>query len=187
MGKFIDGDGDRDIDLDNQDSFGAGWEFELELTDGTIEFERPVTDEGGFTYFTVEFGPDGTTATLTEVPQEGFEFYDVDCAAVHVDEPDMGYNTEVDASVDGDSVTFQLDPDYLVVECDFYNAAQGTVGGETATPPSNTLPPTDTSGPASTPTSGGWLAMFLVLAALLAAALVSIPIGGTDRTTSRRR
>jgi hypothetical protein len=188
VGKFIDGNGDRDIDLDNQDSFGAGWEFGIELTDGTIEGgESAVTDEGGFASFTVEFGLDGTTATLTEVTQEGFEFYDVECLAVHVDEPDLGYNTEIDASVDGDSVTFQLDPDYLVVECDFYNAAQDSGGGETATPPSNTLPPTDAGGSTNTPTSGSWRAMLVLLAGILAAFLVSIPIGRADRTISGRR
>jgi hypothetical protein len=182
--KHIDADGDLDTD-DDRISAG-GWEFQVELTDGTVLPFNPVTDEFSPAQFDIEVGPDGTTATVTEVPQEGFELLDAFCSGLAFpgDDVDLG---DFVGSLDGDSVSFHVGDPIEEYECDFYNAPQDSVGGETATPPSNTLPPTDAGGSTNTPTSGSWRVMLVLLAGILAAFLVSIPISRADRTLSRRR
>ena len=185
--KFIDADGDLDTIDDRTE--GEGWEFELELAVGTVEPLIPVTDEAGFAQWDFGFGPDGTTtATMTEVPQEGFELLGANCAGLIFPGDDVDPD-DFFGELEGDSVSFRVGDPIEDYECVFYNAPSpgNSVGGETATPPSSTLPPTDSGGPTSTPTSDGWRVMLVVLAGILAAALVSIPIGGTDRTTPRRR
>ena len=171
--KWIDADGNLDTEGDQTN---VDWKFVLE-TDATI------TDLAGDNRWAVSYGSRGASMTLTEVAQEGFELLGAFCV-----DPTSGYSV---GELNGDSLTVQLQ---VVVEsaeyvCEFINtpSATGSVGGETATPPSNTLPPTDTGGATSTPTADGWRVMLVVLAGILAAALVSIPIGGTNRTTPRRR
>ena len=84
--KIIDADGNLDT-FDDQTA-GEGWEFKLELTDGTVEDLFVVTDADGFGGWTFTFGPDGTSATVTEFEQLGdpedpvfreFELLDASC------------------------------------------------------------------------------------------------------------
>lgn len=174
--KFIDADGNLD-GVEDQES-AQGWEFGLDLTDGTIEDASPRTNVHGFAHWKLSAGSEGTTARVVELPREGFELVGASCikALTAFEEP-----VELAFELNGDSITFQVDPDFPYVECAFYNApSKDSVGGETATPPSNTLPPTDSGGSTSTPTSDGRLVMLAVLAGILAASLVSIPVGGRD-------
>ena len=171
--KWIDADGNLDTEGDQTN---VDWKFVLE-TDATI------TDLAGDNRWAVSYGSRGASMTLTEVAQEGFELLGAFCV-----DPTSGYSV---GELNGESLTVQLQ---VVVEsaeyvCEFINtpSATGSVGGETGTPPSNTLPPTDSGGATSTPTSESWRVMLVVLAGILAAALVSIPIGRTDRTAPRRR
>jgi hypothetical protein len=163
--KVIDADGN--IDTTDDQTWVPGWEFELELTDGAIEQVFPDVSA-----WLISFGPGGTTATVTEVVQgKDFELFAVSCFKGN--DP-LQPGSEFVVELDGDSVTFQVDPDFAIIECFFYNAPSpaGSVGGETATPPSNTLPPTDSGGPTSSPTSGSWLEMLVVLAGILAGGVV---------------
>ena len=182
--KVIDADGD--IETNDDQTFAEGWEFELELTAGTIEEAFPVTSSDGDAVWLVT-APFGASATVTEVLHEDFVLFGAFCFAFT--EGDEDIDEVLVGELDGDSVSFSIDPREFPQECFFYNAPSpgGSVGGETATPPSNTLPPTDSGGSTSTPTSDGWRVMLVVLAGVLAAALVSIPIGRTDGTVSRRR
>ena len=78
--------------------------------------------------------------------------------------------------LDGDTVTFDVDPDTLY-ECIFINTLipEDSVGGTTATP---TLPPTDTLGGPATPTNDGWRIMLVLMAGILASVLILTPKRG---------
>jgi hypothetical protein len=95
--------------------------------------------------------------------------------------------------LNGTTLTFQLqtadDAVHGVYRCRFINTVTplDSVGGGTGTPPSNTLPPTDSAGSSNTPTSDGRLVVAAIFAGILAASLVSIPSLGSSRTASRRR
>jgi hypothetical protein len=185
--KTIDADGNLDT-VDDQTA-GEGWEFEAELTVGTIVDAIPVTDEFGFAEWLVEFGAERPTAAVTELPQDDFELIAASCRKYTGNDPADPFSGGLVGEVDGNRVTFPLDERAFPYECKFYNAPSpgGSVGGATATPPSHTLPPTDSGESTSTPTSDGWRVMLVVLAGILAAALVSIPVLATNRTISRRR
>ena len=121
ISKVIDADGD--IDTGDDQTAGAGWEFELELSDGTIENASPVTDDGRPAFWLIEFGVEGTMATVSEVLQEDFELFDVSCFKGN--DP-FQQGEEFVVELDGDSVTFQVDPDFPIIECFFYNAPSPT-------------------------------------------------------------
>ena len=185
--KHVDADGNLDTADDH--THPAGWKFEVELADGTVEPFNPVTDEFSPAQFDIEFGPDGTTATVTEVSQEGFELFHATCEGIgFLEDGDVDLG-DFFGELDGDSVSFHVGDQIEEYQCDFFNtpSGQNSVGGETATPPNNTLPPTDSGGSTSTPTSDSWRVMLVILAGILAASLVSIPDLGTRRTASRRR
>ena len=193
--KVIDADGDLDT-VDDQTA-GEGWLFELELWAGIIDEAFPVTNSDGGAYWRITFGPDGASAIVYEPFQnEDFELFGAACFKFTDDDPVEGFsqsriaasNEVLVGELDGDMVEFRVEPGFPY-GCFFYNAPspEGNVGGDTATPPSNTLPPTDTGRPASIPNSGSWGAMFVVLAAILAAALVSVLVLRTSRTAFRRR
>ena len=111
--KFIDADGNLDT-FDDQES-AQGWEFGLDLTDGTIEDASPRTNVHGFAHWKFSAGSEGTTARVVELPHEGFELVGASCikALNAFAEP-----VELAFELDGDSVTFQVDdPDLPYVEC----------------------------------------------------------------------
>ena len=178
--KYI--DADRNLDSVEDQTEAGGWEFDLELTDGTIVDPFPVvTDEGGFASWVVSFGPDGTTASVTEVVQVGFELVDAACFKITDTESLNGLKSGIAATgqelvgeLAGDSVTFRLDELEFPYQCFFFNAPspEDGVGGETAVPPNSTLPPTDTGGSNSEPSSGSWRVMLIVLAVILAGGVV---------------
>ena len=125
---------------------------------------------------------------MTEVSQEGFELFPRPAGIGFLEDGDVDLG-DFFGELDGDSVSFHVGDQIEEYQCDFYNtpSGQNSVGGETATPASNTLPPTDSGGSTSTPTSDSWGPLFVFLAVILAAALVSIPMTRKDRTHSRRR
>ena len=169
--KFIDADGNLDTVVDQ---VLVGWEFVLE-TDATI------TDDAGDNRWTVRYGSTGALFTLTELAQEGFGLLGAFCV-----EPTNGYSV---GELTGHSLTVQLNvvresSEYV---CEFINTptAVESLGGGTGTPPSNTLPPTDSGGHRSTPTSDGRLVIAAVFAGILAASLVSVPGFGSRRPRTR--
>jgi hypothetical protein len=172
--KYIDADGNLESVEDGE--IGQGWEFGLDLTDGTIEDASPRTNVHGIARWVISFGPDGTTARAVEVVEEDFELVGASCTK-KVDA--FSEPVELAFELDGDSVTFQVDPDLPYIECGFYN----TPGGGTAPP---TLPPTDTATATNKPIADSWRAMFVVFAAILAAGLVSVSRVG-ERTSVHRR
>ena len=177
--KYIDPDGNLDTIEDQE--YGQGWEFGLDLTDGTIEDASPRTNVHGFAHWKFSAGSEGTTARVVELPHEGFELVGASCikALNAFAEP-----VELAFELDGDSVTFQVDdPDLPYVVCGLTNAPSRTPAQETAPP---TLPPTDTATATSKPISDSWRAMFVVFAAILAAGLVSINWARGDRIRSHR-
>jgi hypothetical protein len=171
--KFIDADGNLDTVVDQK---LVAWEFEL-ATDGTI------TDDAGDNRWTVSYGSTGAFITLTEVAREGFALLGAFCV-----EPTSGYSV---GELKGHSLTVELQVVRESAEyvCEFVNApiAVESVGGGTGTPPSNTLPPTDSGGHASTPTSDSRLVIAAIFAGILAASLVSFPSFGTRRPASGKR
>lgn len=171
--KVIDADGNLGTQVDQ--TF-VEWEFAL-ATDATI------TDNTGDNRWAVRYGSTGALITLTEVPQEGFELRDAFCV-----EPTSGYSV---GELIGESLTVQLQ---VVLEsaeyvCQFINTptAVESVGGGTGTPPSNTLPPTDSGGHTSTPTSDARLVVAAIFAGILAGSLVSLHRLGTRRPASQKR
>ncbi len=89
---------------------------------------------------------------------------------------------ELVGELDGDTVTFDVDPDTLY-ECIFVNSLvpEDSVGGATDTP-DPTLPPTDTfGGQSSAPGNSSWAVLLVVLTGIVASALVLTP------NRSRRR
>ena len=172
VSKFVDADGSLETEVDQ--TF-VEMEFVLE-TDATI------TDTGD-NRWAVSYGSRGASITLTEGSHEGFELLAAFCV-----EPTSGYGV---GALNGDSLTVELQVavQSTTYDCQFINtrSAVESVGGGTGTPPSNTLPPTDSGRPASAPTADGWRVMLVVLAGILAAALVSLPMRGTSRRISRRR
>jgi hypothetical protein len=111
VSKWIDADGDPDTRFDR---VGAdGWEFELGVSVGT------VVEEINDARWTVSYGPEGTTATLTEVAQEGFEFLDFLCLEFSSGEIEIGTR-------EGNSVTFPVrvtDVTVPTYHCNFINTA----------------------------------------------------------------
>ena len=171
--KFIDADGNLDTVADQK---FVAWEFEL-ATSGTI------TDAAGDNRWTVSYDSTGAFVTLTEVAREGFGLLGAFCV-----EPTSGYSV---GELKGHSLTVELQvvrerAEYV---CEFINAriAVESVGGGTGTPPSNTLPPTDSGGQTSTPSSDGRLVIAAVFAGILAASLVSVPGLGTRRRAYQKR
>ena len=186
--KWIDEDGDPGT-TDDQD-FAAGWEFNLD-TDATITDSEPVTGDGedGAAWFQLELAQ-STDATVGEDLQDGYKLIDAYCINLG------GLNEEPEAmsrikaadtgplvgELDGDTVTFTVDPDTLY-GCIFVNALvpSDSVGGETDTP-DPTLPSTDTfGGQSSEPGNSSWLVLLVVLTGIVASALVLTP------NRSRRR
>ena len=173
--KFIDADGNLDTVVDQK---SVAWEFEL-ATSGTI------TDDAGDNRWTVSYGSTGAFITLTEVAREGFGLLTAFCI-----EPTSGYTV---GELKGHSLTVELQVVRESAEyvCEFINTrvAVESVGGGTGTPPSNTLPPTDSGGHAhaSTPTSDSRLVIAAIFAGILAASLVRVPGFGTRRPASRKR
>ena len=89
---------------------------------------------------------------------------------------------ELVGELDGDTVTFDVDPDTLY-ECVFVNTLvpEDSVGGETETP-ANTLPPTDTFGGPATPSNEGLVVMLVITGGILASVVILTP-----KRASRRR
>jgi hypothetical protein len=117
--KIIDADGDPGS-VDDQ-TVGAGWEFDLGVSDGDIVVASPITNADGTASWLVSPGPDGTSVTITEVTQEDFELVDAVCRRVgEIGSGPVG-------RVDGGSVTFQIpEGDAATYECDFVNVPTGT-------------------------------------------------------------
>ena len=147
--KLIDEDGDPGTD---DLSFAAGWEFNLD-TDATITDSEPVTGDGeqGNAWFQLKLS-ESTPATVGEDLQDGYKLIDAWCvnlggldvepeAMSRIKAADTG---ELVGELDGDTVTFDVDPDTLY-ECVFVNTLvpEDSVGGETETPthaPTHRLP-----------------------------------------------
>lgn len=111
---IIDADGNLDT-VDDQTG-GEGWEFELEMADGTIDEAFPTTNSEGLAGWLISFGPDGTSATLTEVVQGGFALLDASCMKI----ADSG--DEPVGEFDGDSITFQIEEGaFATYQCSFVN------------------------------------------------------------------
>ena len=172
VSKYVDADGSLETEVDQ--TF-VEMEFVLE-TDATI------TDAGD-NRWAVSYGSRGASVTITEVPQEGFELLAAFCV-----EPTSGYST---GALNGGSLTVDLQ---VVLEsgrydCSFINtrSAVESVGGGTGTPPSNTLPPTDSGGHTSAPTSASRLVIAAIFACILAATLVSVPGLGIRRRAYQKR
>ena len=112
---LIDADGNPDTVEDQ--SPGEGWEFDLELADGTIDDAFPTTNSEGSAGWLISFGPGGTSATLTEVVQVGFELYDASCLKV----TDSG--DEPVAAIDGDGdIAIQIEEgEFATYQCSFIN------------------------------------------------------------------
>ena len=168
---FIDADGNLDTVVDQT---LVAWEFDL-ATSGTI------TDDAGDNRWTVSYGSTGALFTLTQLAQEGFGLLGAFCV-----DPTNGYSV---GELKGHSLTVQLQVvresgEYV---CEFINTptAVESVGGGTGTP-SNTLPPTDSGGHSSTPTSDGRLVIAAIFAGVLAASLVSVPGFGSRRPRKRQ-
>ena len=144
-------------------SFAAGWEFNLD-TDATITDSEPVTGDGEPAWFQLKLS-DSTGATVGEDLQDGYELIDAWCVnlgGLEVEPEAMSRFKAADTGelvgeLDGDTVTFDVDPGTLY-ECVFVNTLvpEDSVGGETETP-ANTLPPTDTFGGPATPSNEGWV------------------------------
>jgi hypothetical protein len=117
--KVIDADGNLET-FDDQTA-GEGWEFELELPDGTINEAFPITSSDGLAGWLIGFGTGGTSATLTEEPLGDFELLDASCTKV-VDSGD-----EPVGEFDGDSITFQVDgSEFPSYQCTFVNVPSDT-------------------------------------------------------------
>ena len=101
----------------------------FELTNGT--FEPPgspatqVTEFGG-AHWLFWIDPEGTTATLTELPHEGFELLDAFCVGIPLD----GGDDVVVGSLAGDSVTFEVARPIEDYYCRFFNAPSPTPDSE---------------------------------------------------------
>ena len=183
--KLVDADGN--LDTTDDQTPAEGWEFELELEDGTIEDAFPVTDGDGIAGWLVSFGPGGTSATVTEVLQEDFELLDAFCVEIDPEGQIEGFSKsrinadgDVVGELDGDSVSFPVE-DQTIYGCIFVNAPspEDSVGGATATP---TLPPTDTlgSGPMAL-ANDSWRILLVVMAGILASVLILTPSPATRR------
>ena len=184
---MIDADGDPST-FEDQD-FAAGWEFNLD-TEASIIDSEPVTGDGeeGFAWFMLELSQ-STDATMSEDLQDGYELIDAFCVDLGGLDEEAGVSRfktavagDLVAELDGDSVTFTVEPE-TVYGCVFVNTLipEDSVGGETETP-ANTLPPTDTFGGAATPTNESWRIMLVVMAGLLASVMILTP-----KRASRRR
>ncbi len=117
--KVIDADGNLET-VDDQTA-GEGWEFELELPDGTINEAFPITNSDGAAGWLITFGLGGTSATLTEVVHGDFQLLDASCTKVDEsgDEP-VG-------EFDGDSITFQVDgSEFPSYQCGFVSVPSNT-------------------------------------------------------------
>ena len=112
---IIDADGNPDT-VEDQSS-GEGWKFDLELADGTVDEAFPVTSSDGLAGWLISFGPGGTSATLTEVVQEGFELFDAACMKV------TESGDEPVAEIDGDGdIAFQIaEGGFATYQCSFFN------------------------------------------------------------------
>jgi hypothetical protein len=112
---------------------------------------------------------------VTEVAQEGFELFEAVCTKIGLDDyVDVG-------EFDGSSVSFEVDgSEFASHDCTLVNARSPENGGQT-------LPPTDAVEPDRALGGDSWPKTVLVLASVLAAALVSVPVLGTRRAVSRRR
>jgi hypothetical protein len=181
-------DADANLETEDDQTPGEGWEFELELEDGTIEQAVPVTDADGIAGWLVSFGPEGTSATVTEVIQENFQLLDASCVAIEGEAQIEGFaksaihgDGDVVGDLDGDSVSFPVE-NQTVYGCFFFNgpAPEESVGGGTGTP-EITLPPTDTFGAPAAPSNDSWRIMLVVLAGILASVLILTPSPVTRR------
>ena len=117
--KVVDADGDLDT-VDDQFA-GEGWEFELELPDGTIDEAFPVTSADGFARWLISFGAGGTSATVGEVAQEDFALVDASCRKV-TESGDLSVG-----EFNQGSITFQIEEgDGASYQCDFFNVPTNT-------------------------------------------------------------
>ena len=113
--KVIDVDGDLDT-LDDQTA-GEGWTFDLALTVGQILEAFPNTNSDGFAGWVIRTGPEGSSAVVTEVVQEGYAVVDATCLRLGED----GDNIPVGQYQDG-SVTFRIEKRaFATYQCDFLN------------------------------------------------------------------
>jgi hypothetical protein len=112
---IIDADGNPDTVEDQ--SPGEGWEFDLELADGTIDEAFPTTSSDGLAGWLISFAPGGTSATLTEVVQGGFDLFDASCMKV----TDSGVEPVAEIDGDGD-IAFQIEEgEFATYRCSFIN------------------------------------------------------------------
>ncbi len=188
--KIVDEDGDLATD---DDQFAAeGWEFELELEQGSILDSVPVTGTDGIAGWIVSFEGDGTSATVTEVLQDGFQLLDAFCEEIPLDDIEANSldgaaftpTANQPSDLDGDGVNLDIE-NQTAYGCIFFNAPtpEDSVGGETGTPPTITLPPTDTFGAPAAPAGEAWRMMLVLMAGILASLLILTPA----RVNSRKR
>ena len=130
-----------------------------------------------------------TDATMTEDLQDGYKLIDAICYDLGgLDEEAAVSRFSAAAAgdevgkLDGDSVTFNVDPE-TAYGCVFVNTLipEDSVGGATETP-AITLPPTDTfgSGPMA-PANDSWRILLVVMAGILASVLILTPSPATRR------
>lgn len=142
--KIIDADGNLDTG-DDRTFANEGWEFVLELTDATTDGDSSqFTDPFGRVRWEVSFGRDSGSATLTEVPQEGFELVGIAC----IETGDAG--DTYPGVRDGNSVTFELDLPNGHIGCDFFNTPTTPTPIEEAVGAINAYPVLDEDGDATT-------------------------------------
>ena len=114
--KIIDNDGNFDT-VDDRTA-AEGWEFELELPEGTIDEAFPLTGLDGFARWLISSGPGGTSATVTEVVQEDFILDNVSCTKI----TESGEQSPIGLSDNIASVSFQVDEgEFASYQCSFLN------------------------------------------------------------------
>ena len=116
VNKTIDADGILET-VDDRSS-GEGWEFELVLADGTIDQAFPITNSEGSAGWLVSYGPGGTSATLAEVVQEGFELLEASCMKI------AESGNEPVGEFDGERITFPIEEgEFATYQCSFVNVS----------------------------------------------------------------
>ncbi len=130
-----------------------------------------------------------TDATMSEDLQDGYELIDAFCVDLGSLDEETGVSRfkaaamgDLVAELDGDSVSFTIEPD-TAYGCVFVNhlVPEDSIGGETETP-AITLPPTDTfgSGPMA-PANDSWRILLVLMAGILASLLILTPSPATRR------
>ena len=168
--KLLDVDGDASTTDDLVE--GPGWTFTITVEGGVASDDSVTTDENGEAGFDVTLTGEGTSVSITESVQEGFEILWADCAEVL----EEGFG-EPFGTLDGETLSFEIQAQ-TTYDCIFANTG-GDVLAETATP-GVTPPPTDTVRAARASADGSRL-FLLALAGVIATLLVLTPAPAARR------